>query len=823
MFIDNYAVDIYLKLYDRIVFGVCENNNMTTIKTSEYKRLEDINLQSDAAGGKALGLKRLIDWNLAVPRGFVILNAQSDICEKTLADFYQTLGQTKVAVRSSALGEDGAEHSFAGLYETVLNVEGLENVKLAIQRCVASLDSHRAQAYQQQQASAESQMCVVVQTMIDPIAAGVLFTADPVSGRHDRLIIDAVKGLGEALVSGDATPDHYEFNSHNQLCFQDLVGEEPILTQAQCQQLISGARAAVLQTSEPLDMEWAIDASGELFWLQARPITTLGSDLHELDTPINTNDILTRCNIGEMMPGASCPLTFSTTGRAIEHGMQHMHVSYASRPAITTEWTQVAMSSGKLFINLSGAAAATSTVIGVDVKSLGLSICGRVIEEIKEPIKRSLFIRIGGMIKLLVYLKRADTVIDAFSLRAKDFQISTQSNSETIAKSLHDAQAFFNEAFCVHLQSSTTSGFASNILQAMVSGGQESTPEEEAEAAKLMAGATGVESAVLVDQLDHVVNTIAKHKKAKLLFVDANAQAALAWLQNENFSATALFQAFLQRHGHRSYRELCMREVCWADAPENLITAMQASVAAKLQGLQAANKPVSIDISSLSRGLRWILPKAHNAVRRREATKSLLVDITNRMKRGYRALGEQLVREHKLNDADQVFFFQHSELMHFVENANATDVHEYWNHHTKQRRIALELQDRLDFEEICVGVPEPIDPRNHKRIADGQLIGRPVSRGVIEAKARVALSVADAALLQAGEILVAPITDVGWTPYFSMIAGLVTDLGSAVSHGAVIAREYGLPAIVNTRIGTQTIKTGDLIRLDADTGIITIL
>jgi phosphohistidine swiveling domain-containing protein len=107
--------------------------------------------------------------------------------------------------------------------------------------------------------------------------------------------------------------------------------------------------------------------------------------------------------------------------------------------------------------------------------------------------------------------------------------------------------------------------------------------------------------------------------------------------------------------------------------------------------------------------------------------------------------------------------------------------------------------------------------------SEGELVGRPVSRGVVEGRARVAFSVSEAAALQPGEILVAPITDVGWTPYFSLISGLITDVGSAVSHGAVIAREYGLPAIVNTRMGTKHIRTGDRVRLDAETGVVTVL
>jgi phosphohistidine swiveling domain-containing protein len=126
----------------------------------------------------------------------------------------------------------------------------------------------------------------------------------------------------------------------------------------------------------------------------------------------------------------------------------------------------------------------------------------------------------------------------------------------------------------------------------------------------------------------------------------------------------------------------------------------------------------------------------------------------------------------------------------------------------------------MEFEEISVGKPEPIVWELTVSDNEGELVGRPVSRGIVEGLARVAMTIDEAAALQPGEILIAPITDVGWTPYFSLIAGLATDVGSAVSHGAVIAREYGLPAIVNLKVATKVFKTGDRVRLDADKGVL---
>jgi phosphohistidine swiveling domain-containing protein len=825
------ALDFHEQLYDRIVSlikqwcGMPMGHSAHTVNAAAQEILWVKDISEQAVGGKALGLRNLMQWGLKVPPAFVLINAQVGNHPAELASFYRDMGEGNVAVRSSAIGEDGNDSSFAGLYETLLNVEGLQALEAAIDQCVQSLNSLRASTYQQEQHIDAGQMCVVVQRMVDASSAGVLFTVDPVSGRHDRLVVDAIAGLGEALVSGEQTPDHYEYDRAGELVYSELLAEQAILSEQQQKQLVHEARQAEKHADDALDMEWAIDTKGDLYWLQARPVTTMGSDLNELDTPLNPGDVLTRCNVGEMMPGASCPLTFATTGRAIEHGMQHMHLSYAGRPEINEQWTQLAMSHGKLFLNLSGAAAAAETVLGVNAKSLAHSVCGGIVDDLKDPARKPWWVRLSGAIRLLKYINSADSVIEQFTGRADTFRLPTQGDSRSIAIALEEAQPFLCEAMAVHLRSSTTSGFATNMLQSIISGGQDSTPEEEAEAANLMAGAKGVESAILVEQLDSIVEYISAHKEAEEKFLNNTTADALSWLESESSgNISSVFQQFMQRHGHRGYRELCMREACWADVPEDLVATMQASVNARLSGVAASTKPDAAELADLGRALRWILPKAHNAVRRREATKSLVVNITNRFKKSYRALGHQLVEEGLLEDADLVFFFTQNELFHYVsQQVVSTDTVAAWNSKTQKRRIALDFQNRLDFDEISVGLPKPIDMRTLTSATDGDMIGRPVSLGVVEARARVALSVAEAARLQPSEILVAPITDVGWTPYFSMISGLITDVGSAVSHGAVIAREYGLPAIVNTRVGTQRIKTGDLLRLDANTGRVTIL
>ena len=171
-------------------------------------RLDQIDEDTPGIGGKARGLARLLRLGVAVPPAVVLVDAHPDSVDDALIAQSAELGEL-LAVRSSAIGEDGHSASFAGQYETVLGVTPAA-VPQAVRACLASLSSARAAAYRARNHSEERvHMAVVIQRMVEPTAAGVLFTADPVSGRRDHLVLDAVAGLGEALVSGHATPDHH--------------------------------------------------------------------------------------------------------------------------------------------------------------------------------------------------------------------------------------------------------------------------------------------------------------------------------------------------------------------------------------------------------------------------------------------------------------------------------------------------------------------------------------------------------------------------------------------------------------------------------------
>ncbi|GAB3281628.1 hypothetical protein GCM10027297_20750 [Parahaliea aestuarii] len=756
---------------------------------------------------------------LRVPPAFVIRAAQQGHYPEGLRAAWADLGDHPVAVRSSAQGEDGAEESFAGQYDTVLNVSGFEALLAAIDTCVSSLDSDRAREYAGRGNGDAPGMNIVVQRMVNARAAGVVFTADPVSARRDVLVIDAVAGLGEALVSGEATPDHFALDRHNRIIQQSLTGDTPLLADGELELIADQARQAATHEGHPLDLEWAIDASGELFWLQARPITTLPADLNEFDTRLpRPDDVLTISNISEMMPGAVSPLTGSFTGWSIDYGLQHMQVAVGVREKIEKDWQITAWGYGHLFLNLTGNVVMSAGTLGSEPEQSAQTLCGRPVPELKPLPPAPLWRRVVNTGKLIRYVLRAPKVVERFDREVADFHIARHQDSAAMMAELTKNAGFYEHAMAVHIQSSVLSGFLSAIVENMVSArANNATAEEQSEAMRLLAGASGVESAEMVTQLDALVDHIATLPGAKAAFCQQTPDAALQWLRSE--AAVSLhFAEFLSRHGHRGYRELCMRDPAWGEDPESLVQSMQAGARARLAGAATHSaRNTGVDTAGLSRGLRWILPRAHSAVRRREHTKSHLVTVAHRFKLAFAHLGELLTREGLLPDADLLYFFAFDELPALVASRDGAMVRQ-----ARLRRDAFAYQQRLSFPEISVGPAIPLQAEPLEA-GDGKITGRPASRGVVEGRARVAHTLAEAAHLQAGEVLVTPITDIGWTPYFSLIAGLVTDLGSSVSHGAVIAREYGLPCVVNSRVGTRLISTGDRLRLDGDTGVVEIL
>ncbi len=772
-------------------------------------------------GGKAEGLAKLVRLGLRVPSAFVVTGATPGNLPADLEAHYRDLGGGAVAVRSSAIGEDSAEASFAGQYDTILDVVGIEALRSAIDACLASLQNRRAAAYRDRGGPGDSgsSMSVVVQAMVPAASSGVLFTADPVTGRRDRVIVDAVEGLGDALVSGHAAPDHYVLDRGGRTRESEIAGAQPILSEAMRRELLRGALAAEAAEGLPLDLEWAIDGDGTLHWLQARPITHLDPDPNELDTPItDPTHVYTRCNVGEMFPGACTPLSYSFTARGIDVGMQMMHVQVGIQDAVLPQMRFLMMNSGHLFLNLSTMSETATHALGSSADQLALSVCGRPVTEFTiqggQPPGR--LRRTANGIRYVRYLLGQPTARREMRRLVDELEFPTSTTAAATWLEIDRRFPRIYDAMHYHLISSAGSGVLTPTLLAVIAGGREPAEADHARVAALLAGAEDVESADIIAGAERIADRIAAHPDGAECFTDAEPDAALDWIRSPAAGAAgAEFDRYLRRHGHRAIKELELRQPEWREDPLPVIRSLQVSLRQR-DSVRTAPSPRS-DTAGTGRAVALLARMAQRAVRSREETKSGLVAVTTKFKEAYRALARLLVAEGLLPDPDAVFFLTHDELGRLARDGATSLVAV-----ALARREAFARQESFEFPDVFQGEPQRVDLDLEAAAgeSDGVVRGSPVSRGRVTGVARVVRTLDEAAALQRGEILIAPITDVGWTPYFSLIAGLVTDIGSAVSHGAVVAREYGLPAVVNTRIATRVFSTGDRVVLDGESGVV---
>jgi pyruvate,water dikinase len=262
----------------------------------------------------------------------------------------------------------------------------------------------------------------------------------------------------------------------------------------------------------------------------------------------------------------------------------------------------------------------------------------------------------------------------------------------------------------------------------------------------------------------------------------------------------------------------------WALEPSPIIEGIKARTLAILSGIEKRAKPAnggSIengDLNPLSKLIvSQMLPKARKAVARREQTKGWSIGVQHQFKLAYRHLAELMVKEAMLDDADQIFFLQHAEIGDMLRSGQF----DFWKKIASDRRNNYKHLQQLSFPDVSFGIPVPFE--ENKVQHDGELSGVPVSQGIAIGPVHIVQTMDEAKKLKKGEIMVARFTDIGWTPFYGIISGLITEIGSPLSHGAVVAREYGLPAVVSMKGALQKLRTGQLIKLDATKGMVEII
>jgi phosphohistidine swiveling domain-containing protein len=772
-------------------------------------------------GGKARGLNQLAACGLNVPDGFVVTDAGGEAAADEAAAYYTKRGLKKVAVRSSATAEDGPDFSSAGQYDTYLNVEGSGGVRQAVRDCAASLHGVTAQKYSSIFSGSKSaQMCVVVQKMADAEVSGVCFTQHP-DGRGG-LLIEAVEGLGEALVSGRATAAACRVD--------EKTLEAPdcgFLSASLVRNIAAGALKARTHIGRELDIEWAARGD-EVFWLQARPITVTDEpDAFELDnTGVKDDDVVTTYNVGEMLPGAVTPLSISTSVYGIDYGMRKMiaHVGGAKRMDDIPPGSCVTNFGNHLFINISSLYAIADYVAGATREGVELSLCGRLLENIPQPPvpKVSKLAKMNNARKYFTMILRTGRACRKLKELADKANVPARETAHEQLKEITDRLWMVNEAFWLHYITSGHSGSMSSALFLILMADGCDADTAKAKIAGVLEDIDGIESVDILRSLRRVARALLAEKPD---IASLNAHELAGYLKTCGPESRQAMDDFLKRHGHRAIREAELRSQSWHADEESLCNYLKTVIATGAEETaktRMVDKNIDALLSEQKGLLRWmtksIIGQARKGVVNREYTKSQSIRVVDQFKTAYRRLADLMVCEGLLADADLIFFLQHDEIVRLVDGGELGLVKR-----AMARRRLLEQQKTFRFDEVCVGRPRP--KLAIVRPAEGAavLAGTSLSHGVATGRARVVRSVDEANSLEPGEIMVAAFTDIGWSPYYCMLEALVTEVGSALSHGAVVAREYALPLVSNVAYATEVIRTGDMISVDGTAGTVAII
>lgn len=803
-----------------------------------------------AAGGKARGLAQLMAWGLTVPDGVVVVRAGAwlkaldgspQAVSEALQSVLEALGPGKVAVRSSSAAEDGAQASFAGQYLSVLNLETVAEVRDAMGRCLESARAASVLAYEQAIGGGGGDLSLVIQRQVPAQKAGALFTVDPVSGETGQAVIDAVPGLGDGLMAGHVVPEHWVVSragaEAGAVVTQTPSPDGPILPEAQVKQLLNEALGAEARAGMPLDLEWAIDGQGRLFWLQARPITTLHpregepeEEPGEFDVPDTM--LLTTYNVGEILPGAVTPLTWSYLSRALEAALGGMMQRCGVPASVMASVSLVPRFHGHLFLNLSKLYLMTCYVAGTSKEETDFALAGHVLPEVPLPPRAGLLTRVRNVFRYGQLLTRSAAEVPKLAAQIPRGFPTPASTPQALLAQLREHVALATTAACVHVQTSATSSVLHTVILRILSQGKRPEVVHHGQAAQLLTQFEDVESADVVKQLELMARLVRQELTLQERLLQASSREALEFLLSPVAGKFGQrFQDFLGVHGHRGIREAELRARDWAEDPLQLVELLRNQLRqGKPPGHSAQPGAESAIVTRPAREVdpflaipspvsRFMLRKtvawARKAVQNRERTKSLTILPMRQARRIVLRLAALLVQEQRLPDEDLIFFLTSDELERLVPEPQPGLVQK-----AQRRRHRLAQQQGLQMPRYCLGRPVPEvfhDETPHAL----EMTGLPVSLGRVEGRARVVRTLVEAESLQPGEILIVQYTDVGWTPYFALAAGVATEIGSPISHGAVVAREYGIPAVTNLPGATRRFKTGDRVRLDGIKGTVT--
>lgn len=780
-----------------------------------------------SVGGKAKGLCQLKGFGFNVPNGFILVDAEREQDFEDAYSYYQEKGLGKVAVRSSATIEDGANFSNAGQYETFLNVSGKDEFIKAVKDCISSLGNFRSQVYSKtflsdENANVENKMTVVVQEMVDAKCAGVMFTRDPMS--PSTVLIECVNGLGESLVSGTQTAEQYRVaKKYRSTEGRILENDCTILTDEQVLSLHASAIKAEEDFKMPMDIEWAMDKNGVIYFVQARPITTVS--INEFDYAYDVKDqTITTCNVREMLSCAVTPLTMSTSGFGLDYGMRKMMAKNHTLKDVDDipPFSCITPFYNNMFFNQTTNYMVSYRIAGTSKESSDVVICGRVLDEFPDKFSNPSpqIVRAARLFFFLPYVMSGKKAVNGMKEVVDKLHFNYDDTIEGLYKQQEENFDLLKEAWFCHYCSSYFSGAASMMATRALT----KILGDYNKTSFLLSGALtnieGIESAKIVDMMKELGKCIVKNNPDA---VNYDKEQLADYIANATGEVKDCYDNFMKINGHRGINESEMRVKCWGDdlvgfceaLKGSLISVDKEDVVKTKDWTDYVDEIMSLVKRSKRKGIKSQILKAREGAWTREHTKSCCIKVTNGFRKLYNTMAIKMVEQGIIPDTDLIFFFTKEEIGRLIAGEKALVKK------AEARRKLYPTQCSLRFEEVTSGMPTPIDDNTTLDKSDFQ--GTPASPGIVTGKARVIRSVEDANKLQKGEIMVVCLTDVGWTPYYCLAAGLITEIGSCLSHGVVVAREYGLPTIVSVKDIMRSIKDGDVITMDGTKGTVTLV
>ncbi|MBL8777339.1 MAG: phosphoenolpyruvate synthase [Acidimicrobiales bacterium] len=737
---------------------------------------------------------------------------------------------TPVAVRSSATAEDLPTASFAGQQDSYLGVVGAEGVIDHVRRCWASLFTDRAVAYRSRQGMDQraARMAVVVQTMVEARAAGVLFTADPVTGNRLVTAVEAVPGLGDVLVAGQVTPDTYR------VCDGAIVTaersaerREPAVSDAQVLELDALGRHLETHFGAPQDIEWCLDDAG-IAVVQSRPITTLFPvpEVHD-----DATHVFVSVGHQQMMTEPMTPLGLSVWQLT---AMRPMYVA-----------------GGRLFVDVAenlASPAIRPAIIGGLGKSDPL-----IGDALQTLVDREGFLppppADDGDPLPIPGAPGAPSMIDADpelvarlvertedSLAATAAAIADKTGPEVFAFILEDLPEMRSrlanpESLPVLLTSMEAAFWLNDHLEEWL--GETNVVD------LLSQSLTGNVTAEMGLALLDVADVVRAHPEVVAFLHGAGDDDTfldrLPEVAGGAETADAL-RDYLERYGMRCVGEIDITRPRWSERPSTLVPLILANVEnftdgererRVAEGLRVATekeREVLERLRALSDGetkaaeTKAMIDRVRVFAGYREYPKYRMISRYWIYKRSLLAEADRLVTAGVVDAPDDVSFLS------FDEFAEAARTHEVDRDLIRRRREEFHSYATLTPPRVMTSEGEVVGGSYHRDdVPAGALAGLAVSAGVVEGRARVILDVGDAHDLEPGDILVTKGTDPSWSPVFVAVDALVTEVGGLMTHGAVIAREYGLPAVVGVEGATRLIEDGQRLRVDGTNGWVEVL